>query len=168
MFIFISKILLCHYRRQLIYIPLCLYLYPRNLCPGQQHLLHLHSTMFIFIFYAGWPKAWAAFHLHSAMFIFISFEEVSRWAFWKFTFHYVYIYMYLNVPARQKTEHIYIPLCLYLYRSDSDYDYIMLHIYIPLCLYLYAFLFSFLPDVDINLHSTMFIFIYFADFNKCV
>ena len=77
-----------------IYIPLCLYLYVSGIIMTTIPYLHLHSTMFIFIFYGAAFSRSIESYLHSTMFIFISIPDIPE-EYQKnlFTFHYVYIYM---------------------------------------------------------------------------
>ena len=98
MFIFIFHFLRFIKTNFLIYIPLCLYLYPRGQLIASDNevylhstmfifiwffrhgsqllLLYLHSTMFIFIFYVFFLFHLLFFHLHSTMFIFIFYSEL--------------------------------------------------------------------------------------------
>ena len=61
-----------------IYIPLCLYLYVSGIIMTTIPYLHLHSTMFIFIFYGAAFSRSIESYLHSTMFIFISIPDIPE------------------------------------------------------------------------------------------
>ena len=145
--------------RTIIYIPLCLYLYPvRNYLLF--HLMHLHSTMFTFIScncrVISARIIWFTFHY---VYIYIPWCLLSPiMASW-FTFHYVYIYIwiseFINIPVISFTFHY---VYIYITQSKTTRNR-KTNIYIPLCLYLYGII-AFLSLCLIDLHSTMFIFIW--------
>ena len=96
------------------------------------------------------------------MFIFIFFTQISCHLLNSlFTFHYVYIYIRAGSCCCNSCIIIYIPLCLYLYAIWCSACDVGTSIYIPLCLYLYAIELQTIC-ILLNLHSTMFIFIFLA------
>ena len=152
------------------------------LIPETPSIIHLHSTMFIFIFCGRKIILLCEVNLHSTMFIFIYFYItiitvffciyiplcLYLYAFLKkltlipyvFTFHYVYIYieycLQKCVAFLKFTFHY-----VYIYINQPRIiSLVRLMIYIPLCLYLYTQPLPGSGDFLIYLHSTMFIFIY--------
>ena len=121
----------------MIYIPLCLYLYPLR-----RYFIHTPELIYIplclYLYFLLLPvHCFLLQYLHSTMFIFIFFQQYPVHTAFPFTFHYVYIYIELIVSDNETID-IYIPLCLYLYTHE---------------LWGSAFF--------VYLHSTMFIFIFF-------
>ena len=120
-----------------IYIPLCLYLY--YFYPAALIILFLFTFHYVYIYILLRHTFATSFvHLHSTMFIFISWQGLLLQL----------LLLYLH-----STMFIFISFCI-------PFDLINCIIYIPLCLYLYPFCCVF-GCYGKNLHSTMFIFIYF-------
>ena len=137
MFIFIFICLLKLSVPSVIYIPLCLYLYFKN-SHFSIALKNLHSTMFIFI---------------SPSFICILHPPV------RFTFHYVYIYM-MNYQAMfgQMSSFTFHYVYIYILSLNSAFG--------TACWFTFHYVYIYIDTVNQNwwclldLHSTMFIFIF--------
>ena len=101
-----------------IYIPLCFYLYGILLWIWLQRD-HIYIPLCFYLYRESAPCCVAASHLHSTMLLLIHALPIR--------------------PAR--SIRIYIPLCFYLYCTVSIWDDERKQIYIPLCFYLYPCIF---------------------------
>ena len=97
--------------------------------------IEIYIPLCLYLYSLAGIKTTVLQNLHSTMFIFICHSHYAITVLFEFTFHYVYIYI-PGGKSVQKSYDIYIPLCLYLYKSIITAE-----------------------RSNINLHSTMFIFI---------
>ena len=159
MFIFIFICLLKLSVPSVIYIPLCLYLYFKN-SHFSIALKNLHSTMFIFISPSFicilHPPVRFTFH-----YVYIYMSSIPRLAFARitFTFHYVYIYM-MNYQAMfgQMSSFTFHYVYIYILSLNSAFG--------TACWFTFHYVYIYIDTVNQNwwclldLHSTMFIFIF--------
>ena len=136
MFLLIRVMYVWCYIMDVIYIPLCFYLYLVSGLITNAPQLNLHSTMFLlipdwflptksteriyiplcFYLYALWADLRRRLlHLHSTMFLLIRVWLYSLSAYPSFTFHYVSTYTVVAGKWIKDKVGIYIPLCFYLY-----------------------------------------------------
>ena len=124
--------------KDLIYIPLCFYLYTANAPLAYQvsiFTFHYVST------YTNWCSSWPLHTVHIyiplCFYLYQFIKRVKRNIFRI----YIPLCFYLYRVLRFNTvwiERIYIPLCFYLYRDLAANNSWNIWIYIPLCFYLYS------------------------------